>query len=60
VTSFGVFKYMALYSIVQFVSILILYSVMKVLPVKSSVCLCEVSFSNVRKIIALSFHLILF
>ena len=27
VTSFGVFKYMALYSIVQFVSILILYSV---------------------------------
>ena len=28
VTSFGVFKYMALYSIVQFVSILILYSVL--------------------------------
>jgi len=28
VTSFGVFKYMALYSIVQFISIMILYSVM--------------------------------
>ena len=27
VTSFGTFKYMALYSIVQFVSVLLLYSV---------------------------------
>ena len=29
VTSFGIFKYMALYSIVQFVSVLLLYSVSK-------------------------------
>ena len=37
VTSFGVFKYMALYSIVQFVSILILYSVTETLSLKSCV-----------------------
>ena len=34
VTSFGVFKYMAMYSIVQFVSVLILYSVITTLLVE--------------------------
>lgn len=32
VTSFGVFKYMALYSLVQFVSVLLLYTVSRGLP----------------------------
>ena len=44
-TSFGVFKYMALYSMIQFISVLILYTNRKALEVSLSTVYCNVIFS---------------
>lgn len=70
VTSFGIFKYMALYSIVQFVSVLLLYSVCatynlyvncfsEIRSLESTCCVCERqpgNFDNWKKFKLIHFY----